>query len=187
MLVLVSQKMVDLIFGHVEGVHHGALFSHGAVHNDTNPSMSWVAVTSIFRSLSQPRQRSSRGLVVMNPVPLHPDRDRKSGRRSGFASSPPPLRAGERTPTREISGLELAMSRHLVGNSLDRRLFGSHCGPGKGFHHLAGAFGIGDPFVVELIRTCRDAAVTLTGIDHPLSLIHISEPTRRTPISYAVF
>ena len=43
MLVLVSQKMVDLIFGHVEGIHHGAWFSHGAVHNDTNPSMSGVA------------------------------------------------------------------------------------------------------------------------------------------------
>ena len=31
------------------------------------------------------------------------------------------------------------------------------------------------------------AMVLARGIPHILSLIHISEPTRRTPISYAVF
>src|ERR1700733_2108574 len=68
---------------------------------------------------------------------------------------------------REASSLELAMSRYLVGNPVDRRLFGSHGGSGKGFHHLAGAFGIGDPFVVELIGTRRDTAIAFAGIDHP--------------------
>src|SRR5665647_2340334 len=35
-------------------------------------------------------------------------------------------------------------------------------------------------------KHCCDNIVTFCGIDS-LSLIHISEPTRRTPISYAVF
>src|SRR5216684_3977872 len=33
-------------------------------------------------------------------------------------------------------------------------------------HHFARPFGIGDPFVVELIGACRDAAVAFAGIDH---------------------
>src|SRR5680860_1009798 len=33
----------------------------------------------------------------------------------------------------------------------------------------------------------EDSDGRLWGVDHGLSLIHISEPTRRTPISYAVF
>ena len=43
---------------------------------------------------------------------------------------------------------------------------------------------------IEVITACS-GSVTLdlgiTGGDVDLSLIHISEPTRRTPISYAVF
>src|SRR5680860_1818113 len=36
-------------------------------------------------------------------------------------------------------------------------------------------------------RQHRLSVVAWTGLPRPLSLIHISEPTRRTPISYAVF
>src|SRR5680860_1624144 len=36
-------------------------------------------------------------------------------------------------------------------------------------------------------RALAGACGSVNCDDHPLSLIHISEPTRRTPISYAVF
>src|SRR5665647_3775129 len=36
------------------------------------------------------------------------------------------------------------------------------------------------------VRKSGDGTVTLVGFPSVLSLIHISEPTRRTPISYAV-
>src|SRR5260221_6747009 len=59
-----------------------------------------------------------------------------------------------------------AMSGDLVWNSLNRSFVGSDSGPGKGFHHFPRSFGIGDPFVVELIGTRCDAAVAFAGIDH---------------------
>ena len=43
------------------------------------------------------------------------------------------------------------------------------------------------PMYVELQYTKTAALVTAAGYILVLSLIHISEPTRRTPISYAVF
>src|SRR4029077_7520991 len=60
---------------------------------------------------------------------------------------------------RAVSSPVLAMRRHLVRDSLDRRLLRSHGRPGKGFHHFPRTFGIGDPFGVELVRTGRDATV----------------------------
>src|SRR5680860_231762 len=44
--------------------------------------------------------------------------------------------------------------------------------------------------ILQLILTARgmpDRKLKALGESHNLSLIHISEPTRRTPISYAVF
>src|SRR5258708_6750023 len=70
------------------------------------------------------------------------------------------------TPARLVFRIALAMRRHLVRNALDWRLLRSHGLAGEGFHHLSGAFGIGDPFVVELVRAGSDAAIAFAGIDH---------------------
>src|SRR3984893_7113899 len=59
-----------------------------------------------------------------------------------------------------------AMSRDLVRNALDRSFLCSHGLAGEGFHHFPRTLGIGDPFVVELVRARRDAAVAFAGIDH---------------------
>src|SRR3979490_2329063 len=59
------------------------------------------------------------------------------------------------------------MGGHLVWNAFNGSFFGPDSLPREGFHHFAGAFGIGDPFVVELVRARRDATVAFAGIDHP--------------------
>ena len=67
--------------------------------------------------------------------------------------------------------------------------------PANGFTH-AGKFHADDVFATALLQILRpDIKITrgfvvpddFDGIVYDLSLIHISEPTRRTPISYAVF
>src|ERR1700730_2999832 len=58
------------------------------------------------------------------------------------------------------------MNRHLVWHSLDRRLIRAHGRSREGFHHFARTLGIGNPFVVELVRARRDAAVAFAGVDH---------------------
>src|SRR5664279_4286827 len=40
---------------------------------------------------------------------------------------------------------------------------------------------------MDITRSCRCGRAVGRPVTGPLSLIHISEPTRRTPISYAVF
>src|SRR5665647_3633366 len=42
-------------------------------------------------------------------------------------------------------------------------------------------------FAINILRADQVELVDLFGKNSGLSLIHISEPTRRTPISYAVF
>src|SRR3984893_3019449 len=59
-----------------------------------------------------------------------------------------------------------AMGRDLVRNALDRSFLCSHGLAGEGFHHFARTLGIGNPFVVELVRARRDAAVAFAGVDH---------------------
>ena len=51
---------------------------------------------------------------------------------------------------------------------------------------------VGDSKIIEYnkayyLELSFDDSVSQTGLQDILSLIHISEPTRRTPISYAVF
>src|SRR5260370_12406978 len=70
------------------------------------------------------------------------------------------------TSERFVFRLALVMRRHLVRTALDWCLLRSHGLAGEGFHHLSGAFGIGDPFVVELVRAGSDAAIAFAGIDH---------------------
>jgi len=54
-----------------------------------------------------------------------------------------------------------AMGRNLlVRNAFDRTLFRADGRPREGFHHRAGTFGVGDPLLVEVIRTnCLSANI----------------------------
>src|SRR5258708_22664515 len=54
----------------------------------------------------------------------------------------------------------------LVRNAIDRAFVDAHGGSREGFHHLARAFGIGNPLEIEVVRTRRDAAIAFAGIDH---------------------
>src|SRR5258708_19809396 len=69
------------------------------------------------------------------------------------------------TPARLVFRIALAMRRHLVRNALDWRLLRSHGLAGEGFHHLSGAFGIGDPFVVQLVPPATAAPIAFARID----------------------
>src|ERR1700688_2691162 len=66
---------------------------------------------------------------------------------------------------RAVANSRLAVSGHLVRNAFDRSLLGSDVLSGEALHHFTGAFGIGDPFRVKLVRTGRQAAVAFAGID----------------------
>src|SRR5665647_855922 len=59
---------------------------------------------------------------------------------------------------------------------------GTMLGPYE-IEHAIGAGGMGVVYRADDSRLGRKVAIKVL----PLSLIHISEPTRRTPISYAVF
>src|SRR5665647_3835921 len=54
-------------------------------------------------------------------------------------------------------------------------------------HVIDGAFGVLSDADHKNRATDREGVVELYFDEFRLSLIHISEPTRRTPISYAVF
>src|SRR5439155_24571080 len=60
---------------------------------------------------------------------------------------------------------DLAMRGGLVRNSLDRAFVNTNRRSRERLHHLARAFGIGDPLAVEIVWACRHSAVALAGID----------------------
>src|SRR5665647_1134224 len=85
-------------------------------------------------------------------------------------------------------GLELMRhsAAHLMAEAV-RNLFPGvkvAIGPAieSGFYY---DFGVPEPFTPEDLAKIETHMAELTALDQPLSLIHISEPTRRTPISYA--
>src|SRR5436190_2399878 len=55
---------------------------------------------------------------------------------------------------------------HLVRDAVDRALVGPNRRTGHRLDHFARAFGIVDPFLVEVIGACRDALRAFAGIDH---------------------
>src|SRR5680860_1603916 len=74
---------------------------------------------------------------------------------------------------------ELDIPRSVLGRwRKESKEYGDNGFPGKGNPKLTD----GQREIVELREKLRDAE-----LERDLSLIHISEPTRRTPISYAVF
>src|SRR5271163_4342901 len=70
----------------------------------------------------------------------------------------PPLRGGR-------GKLSSPMLGALVRDALDRTFLNAHGRAGERLHHFAGAFGIGDPFGIEIVRASRHAAVAFAGID----------------------
>ena len=55
---------------------------------------------------------------------------------------------------------------HLVRNAVDRTLVGADRRPRHCLDHFARAFGIVDPFLVEVIGAGRDAFRAFAGVDH---------------------
>src|SRR5262245_32158872 len=53
----------------------------------------------------------------------------------------------------------------LIRNAGNRAFLGAHGWPGQGFDHLLGAFRIGDPLLVEVVRASGHALVALTRVD----------------------
>src|ERR1700692_2440541 len=79
------------------------------------------------------------------------------------------LPSARRACLRSVAVLKFSQSAvrsGLVRNALDRAFLDTHSRSRERLHHFTRAFGIGDPFRIEIVRACRDAAVTLAGIDH---------------------
>ena len=66
---------------------------------------------------------------------------------------------------RWLSGLVVAR-RRLIRNAVDRAFVGPDRRPGHRLDHFARAFGIVDPFLVEVVGAGRDALRAFAGIDH---------------------
>src|ERR1700722_12942166 len=78
------------------------------------------------------------------------------------ASEKPAARANTATAGFLVS----AMRDLFVWNAFDRAFLHADGRARERLDHFAGPLGIGDPFVVELVRTRRDTAISVAGVDH---------------------
>src|SRR5689334_8239220 len=87
---------------------------------------------------------------------------------AGTRSLSPGARSRDRLDLLTLRSLEASVIRpgHLVRDAVDRALVGADRRTGHRLDHFARALGIVDPFLVEVIRTGRDAFRAFAGVDH---------------------